>query len=72
MAGAVPAIQQSGKQVTLYSLHGVPSSVEFAKTGNAKIEIADAQISSFIAIDALAKHWTTGAAIPRTTPKQFK
>ncbi|MDP9261304.1 MAG: substrate-binding domain-containing protein [Actinomycetota bacterium] len=72
VAGAVPAIQQSGKPVTLYSLHGVPSSVQFVKSANAKIEIANAQISSFIAIDALAKHWTMGAPIPRATPREFK
>ena len=71
VAGGVPAIQQSGKNVTLYSLHGVPSSVQFVKSANAKIEIANAQISSFIAIDALVKKWTTGAPIPRATPKEF-
>jgi ABC-type sugar transport system substrate-binding protein len=72
VAGAVPAIQQSGKKVKLYSLHGVPSSVQFAKSADAKIEIANYQVSSFIAMDVLAKHFATGAAIPKTTPKEFK
>lgn len=72
VAGGVPAIQQSGKNVTLFSLHGVPSSVQFVKSAKAEIEIANAQLSSFIAIDALAKRWTTGAPIPRSTPKEFK
>src|SRR5205814_7784435 len=35
-AGSVPAIQQSGKSVKLFALHGVPSSVQFAKSANAK------------------------------------
>jgi ABC-type sugar transport system substrate-binding protein len=72
VAGAVPAIRQSGKPVTLYSLHGVPSTVEFVKSSSAKVEVANAQMSSFIAIDALAKFWATGAKIPRTTPKEFQ
>lgn len=71
VAGGVPAIQQSGKKVTLYSLHGVPSSVQFVKSAQAKVEVANAQISNFIAIDVLAKHWASGAPIPRSTPKGF-
>jgi ABC-type sugar transport system substrate-binding protein len=71
IAGAVPAIQQSGAHVKLYSLHGVPSSIQFVKTGLADAEISDYQKSSFIAMDALAAHFAIGAAIPKTTPKKF-
>lgn len=70
-AGSVPAIQQSGKNVKLFSLHGVPSSIQFVKTGIADVEIADYQKGSFIAMDALARNFATGAPIPKTTPKEF-
>jgi len=72
VAGAIPAIQQSGKNVKLFSLHGVPSSVQFAKSGGANIEIANYQLSSFVAMDVLARHFATGARIPKTTPKAFR
>jgi ribose transport system substrate-binding protein len=71
VAGAVPAIEQSGAHVKLYSLHGVPSSIQFISTGLADAEISDYQKSSFIAIDALAAHFAKGTPIPKTTPKRF-
>ena len=70
IAASVPAIQQSGKHVKLFGLHGVPSSIQFVKTGIADVEISDYQKSSFIAMDALARHFATGAPIPKTTPKE--
>lgn len=69
--GAVPAIRQSGKQVKVYSVHGVPSSMQFVKEGIAELEFSDAQKGGFIAIDQLARHFTTGATIAKTTPKKF-
>lgn len=70
-AGAVPAVQGSGKDITVYSVHGIPSSIQFAETGLAVLQIADYQKGSFIAIDQLAKHWTTGEPIPKETPEEF-
>jgi ABC-type sugar transport system substrate-binding protein len=71
VAAAVPAIQQSGKKIKLYSLHGVPSSIQFVKTGLADVQIADYQKGSFIAMDALAAHFANGTPIPKTTPSRF-
>src|SRR5262249_29254505 len=71
VAGAVPAIQQSGAHVKLYSLHGVPSSIQFIKTGLADAEISNYQKSSFTAMDALAAYFAHHIPIPKTTPPKF-
>ncbi len=71
IAGAVPAIQQARKNVMLFSLHGVPSSIQFIKSGKAAVEMSDGQKGSFIAIDALADYWTKGTPIPKTTPAKY-
>jgi ribose transport system substrate-binding protein len=71
VAGAVPAIEQSHANVKLYSLHGVPSSIQFIKTGLADAEISDYQKGSFIAMDALAAYFAHHTPIPKTTPSQF-
>ena len=71
IAGATPAIEQSGAQVKLFSLHGVPSSIQFIKTGLTDAEISDYQKSSFIAMDALAAYFANHTPIPKTTPSQF-
>jgi ABC-type sugar transport system substrate-binding protein len=70
-AGSVPAIAASGKKIKLFSIHGVPSSLQFVKTGAAVAEIADYQKGSLIAMDALAAFFAKNTPIPKTTPKQF-
>jgi ABC-type sugar transport system substrate-binding protein len=69
--GAIPAIRASGKEITVYSLHGIPSSIPQAKTGIAVLEVADYQKGSLIAIDQLARHFANGSAIAKKTPKQY-
>ena len=69
--GAIPAIRSSGKDIKVYSLHGIPSSISQAKTGLAVLEVAEYQKGGIIAIDQLASHFATGAAIAKRTPKQF-
>ena len=71
VAGAIPAIQQSGKKVALYSMHGVPSSIQFVKNGNAFVQVSNYQLASFAAIDVLAKWFTQKTPIPKATPKAF-
>ena len=69
--GAIPAIRASGKDIKVYALHGIPSSIPQAKTGLAVLEVADYQKGSMIAIDQLARHFATGARIAKKTPPQF-
>ena len=71
VAGAIPAIQQAGKKVTLYSMHGVPSSIQFVKGRNAFVQVSNYQLASFAAIDVLAKWFTQKTPIPKATPKAF-
>jgi ribose transport system substrate-binding protein len=69
--GAIPAIRASGKDIKVYSLHGIPSSIPQAKTGLAILEVAEYQKGGIIAIDQLARHFATGAKIAKTTPKRY-
>ena len=69
--GAIPAIRASGKDITVYALHGIPSSIPQAKTGLAVLEVADYQKGGIIAIDQLARHFATGARIAKKTPPQY-
>jgi ABC-type sugar transport system substrate-binding protein len=69
--GAIPAIRASGKDIKVYALHGIPSSIPQAKTGLAVLEVADYQKGSMIAIDQLARHFATGSRIAKKTPAQF-
>ena len=69
--GAIPAIRASGKDIKIYSLHGIPSSIPQAETGLAVLEVAEYQKGGIIAIDQLARHFATGAKIAKTTPKQY-
>lgn len=68
--GALPAIRSSGKQVKVYALHGIPSSIPQAKSGLAVLEVAEYQKGSIIAIDQLANYFATGAPIAKRTPRQ--
>jgi ABC-type sugar transport system substrate-binding protein len=69
--GAIPAIRASGKDIKVYSLHGIPSSISQAQTGLAVLEVAEYQKGGIIAIDQLARHFATGAPIAKKTPKQY-
>jgi ABC-type sugar transport system substrate-binding protein len=69
--GAIPAIRASGKDIKIYSLHGIPSSMPQAKAGLAVLEVAEYQKGGIIAIDQLARHFATGAPIAKKTPKQY-
>jgi ABC-type sugar transport system substrate-binding protein len=70
--GAVPAIRASGKDIRVYALHGIPSVIPQVKSGFAVVEIADYQLGGIVAIDVLAKHFATGAKIPKTMPSQYR
>ena len=70
-AGAVPAIRALGKKIKVYSLHGVASAMPQARTGLAVLEVADYQRGAIVAIDQLARHFATGAAIPKKMPGRF-
>jgi ABC-type sugar transport system substrate-binding protein len=71
-AGAVPAIRASGKKIKVYSLHGVASAMPQARTGLAVLEVADYQRGAIVAIDQLARHFATGAAIPKRMPGRYQ
>jgi ribose transport system substrate-binding protein len=67
-AGAVPAIRAARKNVKVYALHGVPSTIQFAKAGAAVVEMASYQQGALAAIDLLAAHFARGAKIPKHLP----
>jgi ABC-type sugar transport system substrate-binding protein len=70
-AGAVPAIRAAGKNIKVYALHGVPSTMQFARDGSAIAEMASYQQGAIAAIDILAAHFTRGAKIPKHLPKSM-
>jgi len=70
--GAVPAVRAAGRQVTVYALHGIPSAMPQARTGLAVLEVADYQRGGIVAIDVLARHFATGARIPKRMPGQYR
>jgi ABC-type sugar transport system substrate-binding protein len=69
--GAIPAIRSSGKDITVYSLHGIPSSIPQARTGPVVLEVAEYQKGGIIAIDQLALHFATGGRIAKATPPVY-
>jgi ABC-type sugar transport system substrate-binding protein len=69
--GAIPAIRSSGKEIKVYSLHGIPSSIPQAQTGLVVLEVAEYQKGGIIAIDQLARHFATNARIAKRTPAQY-
>jgi sugar transport system substrate-binding protein len=66
--GAVPAIRAAGKNMKVYALHGVPSTMPLVKSGLGVVEVADYQRGGLLAIDQLAKHFATGAKIAKKIP----
>ena len=70
-AGAVPAIRAAGKNIRVYALHGVPSTIQFAQDGSAIVEMASYQQGAIAAIDILAAHFARGAKIPKHLPKSM-
>ena len=70
-AGAVPSIRAAHKNVRMYALHGVPSTIQFAKAGSAVVEMASYQQGAIAAIDLLAAHFARGAKIPKHLPKSM-
>jgi len=70
-AGAVPAIRLARKKVKVYALHGVPSTIPFAKAGSAVVEMASYQQGAIAAIDLLAAHFARHAKIPKHLPKSM-
>jgi ABC-type sugar transport system substrate-binding protein len=70
-AGAVPAIRAAGKNIKVYALHGVPSTMQFAGDGSAIVEMASYQQGAIAAIDILAAHFARGAKIPKHLPKSM-
>jgi ABC-type sugar transport system substrate-binding protein len=71
-AGAVPAIRASGKAIKIYALHGVASAMPQARSGLAVLEVADYQRGAIVAIDQLARHFATDAAIPKRMPGRYQ
>jgi ribose transport system substrate-binding protein len=69
--GAIPAIRSSGKNIRVYALHGIPSSIPQAKSGLAVLEVADYQKGSMIAIDELAAYFGTKDPIAKRVPARF-
>jgi ribose transport system substrate-binding protein len=70
-AGAVPAIRAAGKNIKVYTLHGVPSTMQFARDGSTIAEMASYQQGAIAAIDILAAHFARGAKIPKHLPKSM-
>lgn len=69
--GAIPAIRSSGKNIKVYALHGIPSSISSAKGGLAVLEVSEYQKGGIIAIDELAAFFATRNPIAKRTPAQF-
>lgn len=69
--GAIPAIRSSGKNIKIYALHGIPSSISSAKGGRAVLEVSEYQKGGIIAMDELAAFFATRNPIAKRTPKQF-
>jgi ribose transport system substrate-binding protein len=70
--GAVPAIRAAAKELRVYALHGIPSAMPQARTGLAVLEVADYQRGGIVAIDVLARHFATGARIPKRMPGRYR
>jgi ABC-type sugar transport system substrate-binding protein len=70
-AGAVPAIRQSGKDIKVYALHGIPSVMPQVESGLAVVEVADYQKGGVAAIDVLADHFANGTPIPKELPDEY-
>jgi ribose transport system substrate-binding protein len=70
-AGAIPAIRAAGKNIKVYALHGVPSTMQFARDGSAIVEMASYQQGAIAAMDILAAHFARGAKIPKHLPKSM-
>jgi ribose transport system substrate-binding protein len=70
-AGADPSIRAAHNNVRMYALHGVPSTIQFAKAGSAVVEMASYQQGAIAAIDLLAAHFARGAKIPKHLPKSM-
>jgi ABC-type sugar transport system substrate-binding protein len=71
--GAVPAIRASGRRnLRVYSLHGIPSTMPQTRTGLAVVEVADYQLGGIVAIDVLARRFVTGARIPKKMPRPYR
>ena len=66
-----PAIRSSGKNIKVYALHGIPSSISSAKGGLAVLEVSDYQKGGIIAVDELAAFFATTNPIAKRTPLQF-
>jgi ABC-type sugar transport system substrate-binding protein len=71
-SGAVPAIRAAGKQIRVYSLHGIPSSIGQARSGFAVLEVADYQRGGIVAIDVLARFFVNGTKIPKRMPGKYR
>jgi ABC-type sugar transport system substrate-binding protein len=69
--GAIPAIRSSGKNIKVYALHGIPSSISSAKGGLAVLEVSEYQKGGMVAMDELAAFFATGNPIAKRTPKRF-
>lgn len=69
--GAVPAIRAAEREIKVYALHGIPSAIPAVESGLAVVQIADYQKGGIAAIDLLARHWTSGEAIPKQLPSEY-
>ena len=70
--GAVPAIRASRRNLRVWALHGIPSTMPLTRTGLAVVEVADYQLGGLVAIDVLARHFANGARIPKNMPKPYR
>jgi ABC-type sugar transport system substrate-binding protein len=70
--GAVPAIRSARKNVRVYALHGIPSSISLARAGRVVLEVADYQRGGIVAIDVLAAHFARNARIPKRMPGRYR
>jgi ABC-type sugar transport system substrate-binding protein len=69
--GAIPAIRSAGKDIKVYALHGIPSSIPQARSGLAVLEVSEYQKGGIIAIDELAAYFAKRNPIAKRTPKRY-
>lgn len=60
----VPSLEQTGRDVPIYSFGAIPAALTFAREGGVTIVTSDGAKAGFIAVDALLDHWVDDAEIP--------
>lgn len=61
----VPSLEQTNRDVPIYSFGAIPAALTFAREGGVTIVTSDGAKAGFLAVDALLDHWINDAEIPK-------